>query len=143
MDCSKPGFPILHYLPDLSSMIFQGQARWWGQRGKYIIIMVSLSWSSQPMGKTEKYHMLVREVLVRTNRKPPARCGWSGKQSSSLDLREGMSGFFLFLKEWLWLFFSYSPDRFLFILQHPATPISTFSIPQKKSLYHRCHFRVF
>ena len=23
MDCSKPGFPILHYLPDLSSVIFQ------------------------------------------------------------------------------------------------------------------------
>ena len=42
MDCSKPGFPILHYFSDLSSIIFQGQAReegtrelrtaWWFQR---------------------------------------------------------------------------------------------------------------
>lgn len=69
-------------------------------------MMVSPSWSSQSVGKTEKYHILVREVLVRTYRKPLARCGWSGKQSSSLDLREGMSGFFFFLKECLWLFFS-------------------------------------
>ena len=56
------------------------------------------------MGKTEKYHILVREVLVRTNRKPLARYGWSGKQSSSLGLSEGSSGYFFF-KECLWLFF--------------------------------------
>ena len=121
MDCSKPGFPIPHYLPDLSSIIFQGQA-WvkeaWGQRGKYTIIMVSLSWSSQPMGKTEKYHMLVREVLVRTNRKPLASCGWSGRQSSSLDLREGTSGFFFFFKGMPVAFFLLFTWQ---VLIHPST----------------------
>lgn len=105
--------------------------------------MVSLpSRASCPVGKTEKYQILVRGVVTRTNRKPLTRL--DDQESNNEVLVWVRGGWEIFLKkECLWLFFSYPHDRFLFIPQNPTSSSHTCPTPWKRwSLHHLCHFCV-